>query len=193
MLNLSGTQWIKETIQLSGNIFYRKNETDSFNGDGTEFEDDGAGDLEEDGDDVEDQNGNGISSTNANGTTRDAINNISNREQLGFGANIQATILNDLMGHENQFIFGTGYQQGLIDHQAIVEIASLQCTFRGENCNLANADRSTIGTGLFVPEEGTKIRAHNRTWSLYATNTLSVNEKLSITASARYNLSLIHI
>ena len=187
MLNLSGTQWIKETIQLSGNIFYRKNETDSFNGDGTEFEDDGTGDLEEDGDDVEDQNGNDISSTNANGTTRDAINNISTREQEGFGANIQATILNDLMGHENQFIFGGGYQQGLIDHQAIVEIASLQCTFRGEDCNLANADRGTIGTGLFVPEEGTKIRAHNRTWSLFATNTLSVNEKLSVTASARYN------
>ena len=48
-------------------------------------------------------------------------------------------------------------------------------------------DRSTIGTNLFVPEEGTKIRAHNRTWSLFATDTFSVNEKLSVTASARYN------
>jgi len=187
MLNLSGTQWVNETIQLSSNIFYRKNKTNSFNGDGSEFEDDGSGDLEEDGDDVEDQDGNDISSTNANGTSRDAINNISSREQEGFGANIQATILNDLMGHENQFIFGSGYQQGLIDHFAIVEIASLGCTFRAEDCTLANADRSTIGTNIFVPEEGTKIRAHNRTWSLYATNTLSVNEKLSVTASARYN------
>ena len=187
MLNLNGTHWLNETIQLSSNIFYRDNSTKSFNGDGTEFEDDGAGDLEEDGDDVEDQFGNDISSTNANGSARDAINNISNREQLGFGANIQATILNDLMGHENQFIFGTGYQQGLIDHQAVVEVATLGCTFRGENCNLANADRSTVASGFFVPEEGTKIRAHNRTWSLFATNTLSVNEKLSVTASARYN------
>ncbi len=187
MINFSGTQWLKQTIQLSSNIFYRKNKTNSFNGDGTEFEDDGAGELEEDGDDVEDQNGNGISSTNANGTSRDAINNISNREQEGFGANIQATILNDLMGHENQFIFGTSYQQGLIDHFAIVEIASLACTFRGENCTLANADRSTVGTNIFVPEEGTNIRAHNRTWSLFATDTFSVNEKLSVTASARYN------
>ena len=187
MINFSGTQWLKQTIQLSGNIFYRKNETDSFNGDGTEFEDDGAGELEEDGDDVEDQNGNGISSTNANGTSRDAINNISNREQEGFGANIQATILNDLMGHENQFIFGTSYQQGLIDHFAIIEIASLACTSTGADCTLANADRSTVGTNIFVPEEGTNIRAHNRTWSLFTTDTFSVNEKLSVTASARYN------
>ena len=187
MINFSGTQWLNQTIQLSSNIFYRNNKTNSFNGDGSEFEDDGAGELEEDGDDVEDQNGNGISSTNANGTSRDAINNISNREQEGFGANIQATILNDLMGHENQFIFGTSYQQGLIDHFAVVEIASLACTFRGEDCTLANANRSTVGANIFVPEEGTNIRAHNRTWSLFATDTFSVNEKLSVTASARYN------
>ena len=187
MINFSGTQWLNQTIQLSSNIFYRKNKTNSFNGDGSEFEDDGAGELEEDGDGVEDLNGNGISSTNANGTSRDAINNISNREQEGFGANIQATILNDLMGHENQFIFGTSYQQGLIDHFAIVEIASLACTFRGEDCTLANADRSTVGANIFVPEEGTNIRAHNRTWSLFTTDTFSVNEKLSVTASARYN------
>ena len=187
MINFSGTQWLNQTIQLSSNIFYRKNKTNSFNGDGSEFEDDGAGELEEDGDDVEDQNGNGISSTNANGTSRDAINNISNREQEGFGVNIQATVLDDLMGHENQFIFGTSYQQGLIDHFAIVEIASLACTSTGADCTLANADRSTVGTNIFVPEEGTNIRAHNRTWSLFATDTFSVNEKLSVTASARYN------
>ena len=187
MINFSGTQWLNQTIQLSSNIFYRKNKTNSFNGDGSEFEDDGAGELEEDGDGVEDQNGNGISSTNANGTSRDAINNISNREQEGFGVNIQATVLDDLMGHENQFIFGTSYQQGLIDHFAIVEIASLACTSTGADCTLANADRSTVGTNIFVPEEGTNIRAHNRTWSLFATDTFSVNEKLSVTASARYN------
>ena len=122
MLNLNGTQWLNETIQLSSNIFYRDNSTKSFNGDGTEFEDDGAGDLEEDGDDVEDQFGNDISSTNANGTTRDAINNISDREQEGFGANIQATILNDLMGHENQFIFGTGYQPVSYTHLTLTTI-----------------------------------------------------------------------
>ena len=186
MINFSGTQWLKQTIQLSSNIFYRNNKTNSFNGDGSEFSNNG-GVLAEDGENIEDQNGANINTNNANGTTRDAINNISNREQEGFGVNIQATVLDDLMGHENQFIFGTSYQQGLIDHFAIVEIASLACTFRGEDCTLANADRSTVGANIFVPEEGTNIRAHNRTWSLFTTDTFSVNEKLSVTASARYN------
>ena len=187
MVNLSGTHWLNNTIQFSSNIFYRNNDTKSFNGDGSEFEDDGSGELEEDGDDVEDEKGNGISSTNANGTSRDAINNISNREQEGFGTSIQATILNDLMGHENQFIVGAGYQQGLISHFAVVEIATLACTFNGADCTQANADRSTVGANIFVPEEGTSVRAHNRTWSAYVTDTFTVNENLSVTASARYN------
>jgi iron complex outermembrane recepter protein len=186
MVNLEGTQWLTDTIQLSGNTFYRKNNTDSFNGDGSEFE--GAGGfLQEDGTNISDQFGVNVADTNANGTERNAINNISNRKQEGFGANLQSTFLGDLFGHENQFIFGGGYQQGLIDFFSAVEIATLACEFNGADCTLAGADRSTIGSGLFVPEEGTNIKAHNRTWSLYATDTFSINEKLAITASARYN------
>jgi iron complex outermembrane recepter protein len=187
MVNLEGTHWLANTIQLSGNTFYRKNKTGSFNGDGSEYEDNGGGDLEEDGDDIEDQNGANISSTNGNGTERNAINNISKREQEGFGANVQSTFLGDLFGKENQFIFGSGYQQGIIDFFSAVEVATLACAFNSADCTLANADRSTIGTGFFVPEEGTNIKAHNRTWSLYVTDTFSVTDKLAVTASARYN------
>ncbi len=186
MINLEGTHWLSDDIQLSGNAFYRKNETDSFNGDGSEYDAVG-GFLQEDGANITDQNGANVSATNANGTARNAINNISKREQEGFGANIQSTFLGDLFGRQNQFIFGSAYQQGLIDFFSVVEVASLGCAFNSTDCTLANADRSTVDTGLFIPEEGTNIKAHNRTWSLFATNTFSVTEKLAITASVRYN------
>lgn len=186
MVNLEGTHWLTDTIQLSGNTFYRKNETDSFNGDGSEYE--GAGGfLQEDGTNIEDQFGNDIDEDNANGSERNAINNISNREQDGFGANIQSTFMGDLFNHENQFIFGSGYQQGIINFFSAVEVATLACEFNGADCTLPGADRSTIGSGFFVPEEGTNIKAHNRTWSLYATDTFSVTDKLAVTASVRYN------
>ncbi len=190
MFNLEGTHWATDTIQISGNAFYRRNRTESFNGDGSEFE--GAGGLlQEDGVNIEDQNGGNIADTNANGSERNAINNISNRDQEGFGANMQFTLLGDLFGRQNQFIFGGGYQQGLIDFFSAVEIATLACEFNGQDCTLANADRSTISTGLFVPEEGTNIKAHNRVWSLYATDTVSITDKLAVTASARFNHSHI--
>ncbi|MFT5395397.1 MAG: iron complex outermembrane receptor protein [Gammaproteobacteria bacterium] len=196
MINLEGTQWVNDSIQLSGNAFYRKNETDSFNGDGSEFTDCGganAGRLCEEDDltaPITDQNGAFILET-VGGIERNAINNISNREQEGFGTSLQSTFLNDLFGHQNQFIFGTGYQQGLIDFLSSVEIASLNCTVNGTDCTLASADRGTSRTSLFVPGEGTSIKAHNRSWSLYATDTFSVTEKLAITASIRYNNSHI--
>jgi len=186
MVNLEGTHWLTDTIQLSGNTFYRNNKTDSFNGDGSEYEGAG-GNLQEDGADIEDQFGNAVADTNANGTERNAINNISNREQEGFGTNLQSTFIGDLFGRKNQFIFGSSYQQGIIDFSSIVEVATLACEFNGADCTLPGADRSTIGSGFFVPEEGTNIKAHNRTWSLYTTDTLSLTEKLALTVSARYN------
>lgn len=196
MVNLEGTQWVNGSIQLSGNAFYRKNETDSFNGDGSEFTDCGganAGLLCEEDDltaPITDQNGATISET-VGGIERNAINNISTRDQEGFGTNLQTTFLNDLFGHKNQFIFGTGYQQGLIDFFSTVEIASLNCTVNGTDCTIASADRGTSRTSLFVPGEGTSIKAHNRAWSLYATDTFSITDKLAITASVRYNNSHI--
>jgi len=38
MISLDGTHAITDNIKLSGNAFYRENKTDSFNGDGSEFE-----------------------------------------------------------------------------------------------------------------------------------------------------------
>ncbi len=190
MLDLEATHWLTNSIQISGNTFYRRNKTGSFNGDGSEYTT-GGGNLQQDGADIEDQSGNSVTALNANGTERNAINNISNREQEGFGANIQTTFIADLFGRQNQFIFGGGYQQGLIDFTSAVEIASLTCTFSGVDCTTAGADRSTVGSGIFIPEEGNNIKAHNRIWSLYATDTLSITDKLALTASVRFNHSHI--
>ena len=58
---------------------------------------------------------------------------------------------------------------------AVVEAASL------------NADRSTSGTGLFAVADGTQIKTHTRTWSIYLTDTFSITDELTLTLSGRYN------
>lgn len=227
MVNLEGSHWLSDSIQISGNGFYRHNETDTFNGDGTEFEecditDSGAPDdilVEVDEDDlaaggfdcavglttaqldsvdgeiVDDQNGTGfILAENANGSERNALNNISTREQEGFGTNLQTTFINDIFARENQLIVGAAYQQGIIDFNQATEIATLNCEFDGSGtCETAGGDRGTIGSGLYAVEEGTAIKAHNRTWSLFVTDTLQVSDKLAMTVSARYNNSSIKL
>jgi len=173
-VDLQGEHWLNDLTLLSGNIFYRDNDVNSFNGDGSEFEGVG-GFLEEDGDQIEDQFGNLIADTNADGTERNAINNISERDQKNFGGTFQTTFLHNLFNRENQLIAGAAYSQGFAEFFSNVEIASLL------------ADRSTLGTGLFVPEEGTFIDTQTRSWSLFATDTIAVTDKLDLTVSARYN------
>jgi outer membrane receptor protein involved in Fe transport len=179
-LDLEGQHWLNEVTLLSGNVFYRDNDTDSFNGDGTEFEECAlaAGFLCEEDDPatpIEDQFGNPIAAFNADGSERNAINNISARDQRNFGGSLQATFLPHLFDRENQLIVGTSYSQGFAEFFSNLEIASL------------NADRSTAGTGLFVPEEGTFIDTQSRSWSVYVTDTIALTERLDLTVSARYN------
>jgi len=196
-VDLEGTHWLNDETQLAGNIFYRSNDADSFNGDGTEFEQCNDGFLhewDEDDDDtngngvcdagegevVIDQNGNPIPNTVA-GADLDAINNISNRDQESFGGNMQTSFLNDLFNHKNSLIVGVSYIQALTDFGAVVETASL------------NTDRSTAGTGLFAVEDGTQIKTHTRTWSIFLTDTFSITDDLTLTLSGRYNNTSVKI
>ena len=201
LLNLQGTYQFKEFIELSGNAYYRDNGTASFNGDGTEFEvcqevanlidpsiveQDRTIEYlcqEEQGQEerVEDQDGNFII---AEGEfeegefeleSNNAINNISTQSQRTFGSNLQSSFLQEISGRDNQLLIGGAYHQGIVDFRAIVEVATL------------NEDRSTSGSGIFVPEEGTKIKAHTRTWSLYLSDTFSITDTLAFTLSGRYN------
>jgi len=176
MINTQGTHWLNSVTQVSGNAFYRSNDADSFNGDGTEFVDclsEGgpAGFLCEEGDPtpIEDQNGNQVSSS------FDAINNFSTRDQKSFGGTLQTTFLNNLIGHRNQAIFGGSYNQGIADFNSQVEIASL------------DANRKTTRTGILIPDESTVIKTHTRSWAIYLTDTFNITDDLALTLSGRYN------
>ena len=212
MINFAGSHQLSATWELSGNAYFRSNKTDSFNGDGTEFEgceeviddinDERMGsslpllplpmrlqenlceEFEGDADTVTideieaitDQNGLPIEEENANGEERNAINNISVRDQESFGANLQTAFLNDLFNRENSLIVGASYHQALTEFQSLVEISSLQ------------DDRSTErDTGILVMEEGTYIKTHTRTWSVYLTDTLALTDTVNLTLSGRYN------
>ena len=187
-IDLEGQHWLSEMVQLSGNVFYRDSDADYFNGNESVFEDCAesggpAGLLCEEGDTtpVTDQLGNTISSTNADTSPRDAINNIDARKQLGYGGSLQITFLQPLFDRDNQLIAGSDYSQGSASFLSSAEVASL------------NSNRSTSGSGIFVPDEGTYIDTHTRSWSVFLTDTLSVTDQLDLTFSARYNNTAIDI
>ncbi len=180
---LEFSHWIDNDNQLSGNMYYRIIDTDSFNGDGSEFEEcmlaansgsrcenPGAGEVI-----VLDQFGNPVLDED------DAINNISTQEQRSYGGTFQNTFLYDMFGLENQLIAGGGWNQGFAEFDSEVEVAQL------------NNDRSTTQTGRFVQEEATRVKTRTRTWSLYMTDTLSLTPDLNVTVSGRFNSTRIVI
>ena len=187
-VDLEGEHWLNDRLQVTGNVFYRDSDADYFNGNESIFEDCGdnggtPGELCEEDDNVSvlDQDGNPISSTNADTSERDAINNIDARDQRGFGGSLQFTFLHDLFNRDNQLILGGAYNHGFASFLSTAEVASL------------NDDRSTSGTGLFVPDQGTYIDTRTRSWSIYLTDTLALTDQLDLTVSARYNNTGVHI
>lgn len=195
MVIIDGTHWFGETMLLSGNVFYRDIVTDSFNGDGTEFEEcniageqilvdefeDLDGDEEctavDDFDIVLDQNGNFFE----NAVDFKAINNIGVLQQESFGSSIQQTFLHDLFGRKNRFIFGAAYQQGDAEFRSMVEVAFLE------------TDRSTTGSGRFVPDEATEVATRTRTGSLFFTNIHYLTKEITLTVAGRFNTTRIKI
>lgn len=206
MATLSALHWLSDNRQISGSVYARFNDRDTFNGDGSDFgvidsfdgggnglNEDGdiiitaaecgggcsAGDLVEDGEQVEDQNDNVINP----GLDDDeiAVNNRSETEQDGFGINGQITFLDDLIGHENQLIVGFSYDYADIDYQFSTEIAE----FTG--------DRGTTGLGLFVEESIVDAEVESSNASLFFMDNFSVNDALTLTLSGRYNYSRIKI
>lgn len=200
-LNLQGTREINDLWSLSGNTYYRKIRTGSFNGDIN--------------DDSLDQN---IGGTTATANRRQGlrplpsavplfpsaacVENVTARDEPGekctgsinrgglseenFGLQGQLNYLGDLFGKKNLFTAG-----------AAVDFSRIGYRFSSEYGYLVPG-RGVQGTGAFrdgdsgnvdgEPEDArVDLSSRNRSWSLFATDTYSATDRLHLTLSGRYN------
>ncbi|MDR2216056.1 MAG: TonB-dependent receptor [Nevskiaceae bacterium] len=180
----ASTQWAG--WRVSGNVYLRQLNSDSFNGDGTVFEPCIEGGVEflcEEDDDqpLRDQSGNAIPAELGD-QSLDAINNISTRRQRSWGAAVQASAESQLSGgRRNSFTVGAAHAHTAASFAADVEVASLQ------------PDRSTNRTGIFADELRTELGNGNRNWSLYFIDTLDLSDALTLTLSGRYDHTRISL
>lgn len=208
-----GEHWFSNNLQVSGNAFYRLNETDTFNGDGTEFEE-------------------------CDSTTGEVLIEIDDEDDIGTAGNVQcdgtetlATIngfdgvevvedqFENAVDENNTLVTATGLDiddlNGLNNRSDRTQEnygGTLQSVYLGnlfgksnqlivgmaftygdvvfdssQEIASLNTDRSTAATGIFVPEEGTAINAETWNGSLYITDTFSATDKLDLTFSGRFN------
>ena len=173
LVSLQGSFDFNEATKLSFTTYHRRVDSSSYNGDASDFEecDDDDGILcDDDGEPVLDQNGDTISEG------FDAINNLSHRKQTADGGTLQLAFSQPIGGMENQLVVGADYMDGRLRFDSSVEASML------------GDDLVTVpDTGIFIPEDALAVRTSTKTSGIYATDTLSITDRLALTLSGRQN------
>jgi outer membrane receptor protein involved in Fe transport len=176
--NLNWSHFFNDDTQLSGNTYYRYGKTRTLNGDGNDDFDDGTVDLDASGDidaaELAAANAACLADADADENCSGAINRTSSNRK-GYGFNAQLTFNQDLMQKKNQFITGFGYDYGRTNFKQSTEFG------------LVNATRGIDGAGIFSDDGLVDLKGVSKTWSLFATDTLSLSPMWHLTMSARYN------
>ncbi|HLS82727.1 MAG TPA: TonB-dependent receptor [Steroidobacter sp.] len=197
---LEGAFELSERARLSANAYYRDLDTDTFNGDGTIFEECDFGDeeflVEEDFTDLDgdgecsdadgdislvfDSQGVPIEAE-FQGRELDAVNNLSRRRQESYGVSTQLDWRSPLRNGGNQLTLGAAYNEGRSSFDSVVEAASL----------LEN--RATSRTGIFAQELNTDVWSEVVNASVYFADTVALSRRFAITLSGRYNETRIRL
>jgi outer membrane receptor protein involved in Fe transport len=190
-LILEASRDISDALRISGNTFYRRLGTDTFNGDGTVFEecelDDGdflveegqcsaAGDIRP----VLDLNGEPIPAELGD-SELNAINNIGRREQESYGGSAQLGLQSQLFGGENDLTVGVAYSNGKTRFDSAVEVVSLL------------EDRATTRTGIFAQEFATAVGSEVTSAGAYVLDTLKLSDSVAVTVSGRFDDTRIEL
>lgn len=168
--NLNGSHFINEATQLTANTYYRQSKRATLNGDiNDDFAFVGNGwdaaclDGIDDGDAEE-----------AEEACSGALNR-SNTKQKGYGFNAQLAFNQPIMNKQNQFIIGGGYDESKIKFGQSSEFGQI------------NANRGVDPLGLENDEAEVDLHGKTKTYGLFATDTLSLNDYVHVTVSGRYN------
>ena len=162
-LTLNGSHWINKDTMLSVNTYYRRSNRNTLNGDVN----DAYGALDD------------FDPTAENCGIDDAeychgVNNRTRTRQNAYGMQAQLAFNQDIFSKKNQFIVGAGYDRSIVKFSQSEQLA-------------ATFDDTRLPIDLQDTEETTNFKGKTQTWHVLATDTLSLNDYLHVTASARYN------
>jgi len=177
-LNLNGSHWFNDDVQLTANTYFRDSKRRTLNGDiNDDFNNDPAdplntiywGDVD------------AFVIGECNNTGGDAeigcpgALNRSQTKQKGYGVNAQLAFNQPLFEKQNQFIVGAGYDYSRIKFDQSTEMG------------LLNASRGVDPVGVPNEEALVDLRGKTHSYGVFATDTLSLNDQWHLTMSGRYN------
>jgi iron complex outermembrane recepter protein len=118
---------------------------------------------------------------NSNAETLTDASNISTAAyENGFGGTLQLTLLGDLAGHKNQFVVGASADIGRTD-------------FNSDTYEAELVGHETVTVHPKDKLAWVRLSADNDYYGLYATDNYSINERLFLTLSGRYNIAKVKL
>ncbi|QDD12041.1 TonB-dependent receptor [Candidatus Methylopumilus rimovensis] len=200
-LALNGSHWVNNDVMLSGHTYYRKSNRHTRNGD-----------LFEGG--WAEANALGLPGSPEGGFTEDndediellgSVMNRTKTKQDNLGFTLQAAFNQDLVGKKNQFIAGVGYDYSKIrfNQSRVVNLSNRSdFPFGGidadddwSNDNQifdSNRAFTSAGGGVQNEDQTTHLKSKQQTYSIFATDTLSINQQWHVNAGMRYNYTRIN-
>lgn len=207
-LALNGSHWVNNDVMISGNAYYRKSNRHTRNGD-----------LYEGG--WEDANlflGTNYAENTVDVDEVELLGSVMNRtktKQDNIGFTLQAAFNQDLLGKKNQFIAGVGYDYSKIrfnqsrlvnlweDSELVAspngvvgagddDLGDLGYGSLDSEIFTANRAFSDAGTGLQAADTTTHLKSKQQTYSIFATDTLSLNQQWHVNAGMRYNYTKVN-
>ncbi len=179
-VNVRSTWFFDDSTTVTGGAYYRRTDTDTFNGDGSDFEEceepgrEGFA-CEEEGDEeaiVFDPSGNPIPFSDAvDGGTE----NSSETRQDTVGGSLQAAFDRVIGDRGHRILVGGSFDFGDAEFRQRTELASL------------TDQRGTIGSGFIVAESITDVETETTHGSVFFSDTITLSDHLDLTLSARFN------
>ena len=191
--NLNGSHFLNDNVQLSGNTYYRKAKTKTLNGDGNDAFDDVVVDLDASGDidaaELAAANANCLANLDSDENCSGAINRTKSK-RTGYGFNAQMTFTQDFMSLKNQFVGGLGYDYGRTNFKQSTEYGLVNATRGIDGIGVFNEPPTLDADGIARNQDDNlqvNLRGVSKTWSVFATDTLSLNPLWHVTLSGRFN------
>ncbi|SDK31602.1 Outer membrane receptor proteins, mostly Fe transport [Methylophilus rhizosphaerae] len=186
-LALNASHWLNSDTLLSGNVYYKKSNRRTKNGDGFDAEVEGGEELE------------GYPGVTCPGPgdcdLSGAVMNSTQTSQNTYGMTGQATFNQDFLGKENQFVVGAGYDYSLIRFKQSeqINIAEADGATVGESDPVFDDTRAPIldGPGALGQRQSVGLTGKQYTARLFASDTLSLNDFWHLNAGASWNFTRV--
>ncbi len=200
-LALNGSHWFNDDTMFSGNVYYRKSNRQTKNGDLWE--------IDLGGDDIASTSLNphqiGVGTANIDALYGSgSVMNRSKTTQDTYGATGQMTFGQDLWGLKNQFVAGLGYDYtllrykqsesintGLVQYDTLVgQTLTEGITLGSADYNVFDSTRAPVGPYDYA-RQSTGLTGKQYTARLFATDTLSLTDKWHLNAGASWNFTRV--